>query len=161
MLSKQDLRNILSEQIKSLGGFIEDLVLPPFRLSINRMHYPRTTYYFRNRKLSEAGLIKKVDHKKYGSVLMLTEKGKQLLNKPKKATKRTDGLSTIILFDIPEEKRRERNIFRRYLLRNGYTLIQKSFLIAPFKISGELKELIRELRIEHFIKLISGRIDYF
>ncbi len=160
MIDKQSLQNELSEHIERLGSLIEDIILKPYSLHISRMRYPRSTYNYRLRKFSKLGLVKKQNTKKYGNTFVLTDKGRSLLHKPKNTEKRSDNLSTIILFDIPEEKRRERNIFRRYLLRNGYVLIQKSFLIAPYKISTETREVIRELRLSPYIKFISGRIDY-
>lgn len=84
-----------------------------------------------------------------------------MLHKPVTKNHRSDGFSTIIIFDIPEEKSRQRTIFRRYLQKNGYTLLQKSVLIAPFALSRDVKELIEELDIRRHISVIDGKINYF
>ncbi|MFH0960253.1 MAG: hypothetical protein V1897_16290, partial [Pseudomonadota bacterium] len=94
------------------------------------------------------------------SVYILTNKGKQLLAKPKKIDRRSDGFSTLIIFDIPENKSKERFIFRRYLVRNGYTQLQKSVLISPDKFDPDTKDLIQELGIKPFVTVISGKVDY-
>lgn len=122
---------------------------------------PRSTYYYNVKRFEKAGLLKKKNRKKYGNTFTLTEKGKVLIKQPKVQKRRTDGFSTIIIFDIPEEKHRERNVFRRYLIRNGYTQIQKSVLISPLAISEEIKELAEELKIKPHISTLSGKLNQF
>jgi CRISPR/Cas system-associated protein endoribonuclease Cas2 len=90
----------------------------------------------------------------------LTEKAKHLRSKPRLKIQRSDNLSTIITFDIPEDKHRARDNFRRYLIKNGYTQIQKSVFISPFKIFDEMTEFMKELGIENNVTSISGRIDH-
>src|SRR3989338_4849327 len=113
------------EFAKSIGEFAETVAFTPYgHLSIHSMRVPKTTYYYKLRKFEKAGLIKK-DRKKYANNFLLTSKGKFLVNKKSVIKPRNDGFSTIVIFDIPEERGRERTIFRRYLLRNGYTQLQK------------------------------------
>jgi DNA-binding transcriptional regulator PaaX len=141
--------------MKDMGEFTTKMLT--HRLSIAKMYYP--TYYTTVRRLEQQGLVKK---KKQGKTvtISLTPKGKQLLKKPAIGKRRTDGLSTIIIFDIPEEKKRAREGLRRYLIRQGYTLLQESVLIAPTLVTSELKEVIAELKIRQHVTIISGRIDY-
>jgi DNA-binding transcriptional regulator PaaX len=160
MINRQDLQTEFEEFIDDLSGAVRDLILRPYSFSISKMNYPRTTYNYKLRKFERQGLITKLAPKKYNNSFAITKQGKLLLARPKFTQKRTDGLSSIVMFDIPEEYHRERNILRRYLLRQGYTLIQKSVLIAPFKISNEFKELIVELKLKPFIKILSARIEY-
>ena len=158
-IQKQNLKAEFIEWIKDLGGLIDDIVFRPYSLSINRMYYPRSTYNYKLNKFKTHGLIKKRPTNNSRASFVLSEKGKSLLKKPKFTQKRTDGFSTLILFDIPEEQHRQRNIFRRYLLRNGYIQIQKSALVGPVKISSELKELVEDLKLTSYIKVISAKID--
>ncbi len=154
MIDREEFKQFMKQ-----GGYLLEKALT-HRLSIQNMHYPRATFYHRIHKYQKQGLIRPLKRKKYGNTFILTEKGKILLQKPTIKKQRGDGLSTVILFDIPEEKRRARNIFRRYLAKNGYTLIQKSALISPLEISDELKELIEELKIKSYVKVISGKVFY-
>lgn len=150
------------EFAKSIGEIAGTIVFTPYgRLSLRGSRFPRTTYYYNLRKFEKKGLIKK-QQKKLKSNFVLTAKGKELIHKPQPAKKiaRKDGLSTVVIFDIPEDQRRERNIFRRYLIRNGYVQIQKSVLISPLTVTAELKDLLLELKIKQCVTIISGRIDH-
>jgi len=128
------------------------------RLSIQNMHYP-TNYYATLQRLVKKGFVRK---KKIGRTVSvsITALGKQQLKKKPDVKKRTDGLLTIIIFDIPEEKRRARENFRRYLLRNGFTLIQESVLVSSNYPTQEIKDLIGELGIAQNITMILGKIDH-
>ncbi|MBX4187375.1 MAG: CRISPR-associated endonuclease Cas2 [Candidatus Doudnabacteria bacterium] len=119
-----------------------------------------SSYFYQIRKFQKAGLIRK-SVKQNKPIYALTPKAKELLGKPSVKTDRNDGMSTIVMFDIPESQNRSRYTFRRYLLRNGYTQIQKSVFIAPFHPFKELQQMITELGIDGKVMFISGKIDYF
>jgi DNA-binding transcriptional regulator PaaX len=143
--------------LKKAGEITSDLAL------VNEWDLKFTTrsgFYYAMKGLEKSGAVQK--RKTHQNVLAfsLTPKGKRLLNGPKKLIKRTDGLSTLILFDVPTEKSRQRTIFRRYLVRNGYTLIQKSTLVSPYAVTGELRNLIKELNIEKYVKIAAGKFEY-
>jgi len=127
------------------------------RLSISNMHYP--AYYTTLRRLGQQDLIKKKKRGKFITI-SLTAEGKALLHKQSMGKRRHDGLSTVIAFDVPEEKSKARQALRRYLVKHGYTLLQESILIAPTHATAELKDLIRELGIRSNVKIIAGRIEY-
>lgn len=146
-----DLLEYIRDAGELLPGFLETPHMHALRLK-------RATYYGSLRQLERKEFIKKVSADKQIK-FVITEKGKKILRLPVKKERRTDGHSTIVIFDIPSEKNRERTIFRRFLIRNGYTLIQKSVLIAPLKISLEAKDLIDELKIKSFVTVISGKIN--
>lgn len=165
MLMYKKYRNQLGQLGKQLllimadlGELVDDAVFSPGkRLSISNMHKPN--YYTTLARLEKRGLVrKKRKSQKIG--YMITPLGRQLLQISRPAPRRSDGLSTIIMFDIPEEKGRERTIFRRFLLRNGYTQFQESVLISPSKINSEVMLIIRELGLKPFVTVFSGKIDY-
>jgi DNA-binding transcriptional regulator PaaX len=115
------------------------------------------------RDLSTQGLVKKVSRERkiyYG----LTDLGRAkslryaYLKKHKRA--KTNGLSTIIIFDIPEEKRKARRFLRKFLKDNGFINLQKSVLIGPWEIHPEFKDLLRELKVELNVSVIEGRVLY-
>jgi DNA-binding transcriptional regulator PaaX len=115
-------------------------------------------YYYKLRKFKKLGLVKKII-KNNKIAYELTEKARHLRRQPSVKIDRNDGLSTIVMFDIPESKHNARDSFRRFLLRNGYVQIQKSVFICPFVLSRNIKELIAELGIEKNVTLVSGKID--
>lgn len=145
----------LLELISTVGG-----IMPHYKSYPYRFGGKPVTFYKSLERLEQRKLIMRKNNKQHQEILIITAKGQRLLHKPTTKTKRADGFSTIVTFDIPEEKRKARNTLRRYLIRNGFTLIQKSLLISPNKVHSELIELIQELKIKPFVKIISGKIDY-
>ena len=162
-MSKKEYSYKIAEELfdmaKTLGLVLSEIAFTPYgQLRIRKV--PRTTYYRRLEKFEKNGLVTRV-RKPYGTDYILTDKAKKLRQMPAVKTDRADGFSTIIIFDVPEEKHRARDNFRRYLIRNGYTQIQKSVFISPFKIFDELKEFAKELKIEANILIIAGKIEQF
>lgn len=143
--------------IEDLGEVIETFIFTPYgQLRIGS--FSKRTYYYKLEKFKSAGLLKHVKTV-HGRHYALSEKAKRLLKTIDNTPKRTDGLWTIVTFDIPVAKNRERTIFRRYLQKNGFTLIQRSLLISPNRLGMEIEKLARELKLESCVKIISGRVD--
>lgn len=144
--------------IKEGGELLYTIATTPYgKLRIADVYVPQSTYYSALNSLEKQELIKK---KKKGrkNVYILTPKGLKKINtKPTELIKRNDGLSTLIIFDIPEENGRQRTILRRYLIRNGYTQLQESVFISPFKITTELKNLWNELKLRSYITVLSAQ----
>jgi DNA-binding transcriptional regulator PaaX len=68
-----------------------------------------------------------------------------------------DGFWRIIAFDIPEDKKHERNIFRSVIKRKGFVGIQNSVFIAPFADLDALAELREELGIEKYVSFFLSK----
>ncbi len=120
----------------------------------NRPTFDRSLY-----RLKEKGYIKKIKSKNKTNYI-LTQAGKDYLNKNLVKQPRGDGFATLITYDIPEAQKRERTRFRRYLLRNGFTLIQRSLLVSPNKLDPHLVNVAKELKILSNIKIVSGKFEY-
>lgn len=71
-----------------------------------------------------------------------------------------DRLSTVIIFDIPETKRKARYFLRRLLLKNGFINLQKSVMIGPFELPSEFFELLLELKIREHVTMMKSKIIY-
>ena len=119
----------------------------------------RMAYYRKLKRFEDHGLIKRIQTRPK-RVFVITKKAKLLRHKAIIKELRKDGFSTLVTFDVPEEKHNTRDTLRRYLVRNGYTQIQKSTFISPFKISSDLKDLVEELKLDHNVKVFICRIDY-
>lgn len=78
--------------------------------------------------------------------------------KPKKVRK--DGLATIVIFDIPESKKKSRDYLRRFLQDNNFTPLQESVFIGRFWLLEEFKELLDELRIAEHVTFLEGRVPH-
>lgn len=93
-------------------------------------------------------------------VIMLTEKGKQRLleydfeNLELKARKR-DGLFRVVIFDIPEDKKKNREVFRRNLNDLGFTRLQDSVFVSAFPCKDEIDFICHYLNISKYVTLFS------
>jgi DNA-binding transcriptional regulator PaaX len=92
----------------------------------------------------------------------LTKQGrfKYLIYQLKTSCKPMSDRATILIFDIPEEKRIYRDFLRRLLIQMKFTQIQKSVLIAPYILPQEFYELLEETKLLQFVKIIEGKIRY-
>jgi DNA-binding transcriptional regulator PaaX len=154
----------LLKVVDDLFDFLETLSDTQVRQTYYLYHgfsgkIPRTTYYHKIDRFLKYGLIKKV-RKNNRIAFQVTSRAKALRANPSIKNYRTDGLSTLIMFDIPESKRTIRKEFRRYLLKNGYTQIQKSVFLSPFEVSNDLILFVKELEIEKNVTFMSGKVDY-
>ncbi len=60
----------------------------------------------------------------------------------------------IVIFDIPEDKKNDRDYFRYKLKELGFKKLQKSVWVCPFDIIDETKELVNKLRVKSYVKCI-------
>lgn len=87
----------------------------------------------------------------------LTEEGKKLALKYKidemkiKKPKAWDGKWRIVIFDIPERKKKNRELFREKLKGLGFYQLQKSVLIYPFPCRDEVEFLRQNWEIAPFV----------
>ncbi|HEX9721818.1 MAG TPA: CRISPR-associated endonuclease Cas2 [Candidatus Paceibacterota bacterium] len=82
-----------------------------------------------------------------------TEKALQVKRKLKERKKRKDGKWIMIIFDIPEERRKARDFLRDALIDLGYQQVQKSVWVCPYDVYDETEEAIREYQIIPYVRL--------
>lgn len=88
----------------------------------------------------------------------ITEKGKRRLleydfeNIELKA-KRRDGKWHLVIFDIPEEKKNARDVFRRKLLELGLIKLQESVFASAFPCKNEIDFLCHFLEISDYVTI--------
>lgn len=91
--------------------------------------------------------------------LLLTSLGKEksLLVKPKLKSKnlkkRKDNKWIMVVFDIPENKRKWRDNFRKFLIGFGFQKFQKSIWVCPYDVIKEVREIINIYSLDRFIKI--------
>lgn len=84
----------------------------------------------------------------------ITEKGRTRLEEilPKYHTKRPwEGKIYLITYDIPETKRKDRDLLRRYLKRIGCGMFQASVWLIPYDPREKLNHFLKDFRIPGFI----------
>lgn len=127
--------------------------------SYSEKHLKRTLDRLRKRKL--------VEYKENGveTIIELTDLGKKEIIrydinkmeiiKPKK----WDGKWWMVIFDIPEHHKKQRDVFQRKLKDLGFYFIQKSVCLQPFSCKKEIDFLREVYGIKKWANLL--RVDYF
>jgi len=83
------------------------------------------------------------------SLIFLTKKGMKrfthlhLAERLAGIIKKWDYLWRMVIFDIPDKKKRSRDAFRRALEASGFHLLQESVFVSPFKCEKEIIELAK------------------
>ncbi len=78
----------------------------------------------------------------------------------KKSEKTWDNKWRLVMFDIPENKKTERNWLRRQLFRLDYRPLQKSIFIGKYPLEETLFQQIIGLDLHRYLRLITiGEID--
>jgi predicted transcriptional regulator len=99
--------------------------------------------------------VKELEGKK---AVILTSEGLEKVFKIKhkflKKEKRKDKKWLMVIFDIPEKKKKIREIFREYLKNLGYQKFQKSIWICPYEVLKETQELIRKYSLERYVRIL-------
>jgi DNA-binding transcriptional regulator PaaX len=146
--------------IKEFGELIDTFIFRPYSLSISSMGIPNSTYNYRLSKFHKQGFVKKKKYKNR-TYYYLTQKSKLFLTNLKndQLSLRTDGLLTIIMFDIPENKHKHRDTFRKYLKKHNFIQVQKSVLVSRFHTSKTMIAIARELKIRQYITIFSGKAE--
>ena len=58
----------------------------------------------------------------------------------------------IVMYDIPYDKKKERDWFRRHLIKFGYIMIQKSVWVGPSPLPKDFLDYVKEIKIEDHLK---------
>ncbi|MBI2062776.1 MAG: hypothetical protein HYT61_00855 [Candidatus Yanofskybacteria bacterium] len=158
------VKTILAVLQETVGITIKSFFPHPYS-HIFCNHKNKQDFYLAIHRLNKRGLIKKID-----GTFRLTRRGEKeaffahldaqaLLYKPKKL--KWDGYWRMIIFDVPEKKRKYRDYLRQMLKTLGFKELQKSTWVTPYPIPDFLKELLWEERIKRFTRFINIKeIDY-
>src|SRR6185295_10646859 len=88
--------------------------------------------------------------------LMLTKEG---ISKALKASfeiegkvKRKDGKWIMIIFDVPEKRRLDRNLLRRVIHNLGYKQFQQSVWVCPFDVVDKTEKLLALHALDQYVR---------
>jgi len=113
----------------------------------------RLTYLKRQKLIKESRRGERI-------IFELTDDGKRRLLRAqlRNAPMRTDGLLTIVIFDIPESERVARELFRRFLKEVGFKRIQHSVWATNQDVRKPFAEFIQEHRAAAWVNIIEGHL---
>jgi len=125
---------------------------------INRQHLRRIIKEFYHQRLIA------FKEKSHGKIeVILTDKGKlkalecKLEEMEIEIPSRWDKKWRIVIFDIPEKKRYQREIFRDKLKKLGFLKIQKSVFIFPYPCEDEINFLVEVLKIRRYVRIVLAK----
>lgn len=158
------LRTIVSDilyTLKELGNLMPLPFETPYAHVRRIRKIPYKNYYSGVRRLEKQGMIK-IIRKGQNRYLKLTPRGNLavLLNKAKiqnSGGKKWDGKWRMVIFDIPETQRNQRDQLRCLLRNNNFYKLQYSVFIHPFSFNSEAIAYLKETGLITFIRIL--RID--
>lgn len=105
------------------------------------------------KRLRERGLVEetKIDE---GIIFKLTDQGRDLTFGLNEKSNSWDGNWRIVIWDIPEQKRLVRDLFRRNLKKWGFKQIQKSVWTSKRDMYQRLVDYVKELGLEKWVVVI-------
>ncbi len=112
------------------------------------------------RNLYKAKLIGGKDNLDGSTTLVLTDKGKKraltyTLGEVKvMPMKKWDSKWRIVIFDIPESRKKARDALSRSLKNAGFYRLQKSIFIHPFECKNELDFVVEFFNLRPFVRFI-------
>lgn len=154
---KKSLTNaILLTLEKAVDGYVrvEDFAYHHYRYHYGYPDLKKSSLSQALKRLREGGLIEQVKLKN-DVIIKLTQAGKELISDGSDE-KEWDRKWRIVIFDIPEQRRVIRNLFRRNLKKWGFKHLQKSVWISKRNIFDKLNSYIRDLGIEKWVIVIES-----
>lgn len=112
--------------------------------------------------LQKSGHIKKLNNH-----FAISKNGKSYLEKNTKpqlknfnSEKNNGPKNLLLLYDIPEDKKKERDWFRRTLVRFGFIMIQKSVWVGPSPLPKEFIDYVKSIKLKENIKTFKLERNY-
>lgn len=144
--------------LKELHKYIEDRAAKK-KTAYNTAQISQALYYAKKRKLIR---VKRADGK---TVIELTERGRKRklkydidkLRIPPQG--QWDGRWRIVMFDIPESKRRGRVVLTDKLKHLGFLQFQKSVWIYPYPCEDEIDFVTEFFGVAPYVNLISVKME--
>lgn len=122
-----------------------------YRHEKNKRRFGDLIYYLKRR-----GYIK-VENLEGKKAVMLTKEGISKALKAsfalEEAKKRKDGKWVMIIFDIPQKRRKDRELLRSILRNSGYKMFQQSVWITPNDIYEKTEKLLRMHNLDGYVKI--------
>ena len=106
-----------------------------------------TALYYKGMRVNAFGLPvfkkeQKRDRKKY-----LRRKRKFYNTTFSSPFKKTSPKNLIVMYDIPHDMKKERDWFRRQLIKFDYIMIQKSVWVGPSPLPKDFLDYLKEIKI--------------
>lgn len=157
------------EALKMLGDFVAEfhsgssMYRKEMNKYLRRRRIDRQNFYDRLYYLAHEGYIEGAFEERQ-KIYQLTKKGKEKLKEfnpndfeiHPKIPEHWDGRWRIVIWDVPEVLKVQRNIFRRRIKDYGFVKVQKSVYIFPFECEQDIIFLATRLGIVRYISMFKA-----
>jgi len=149
-------KDFVFDSAEILEGFL--LSAGSSRSLARRIGFSNRGYYQAMQSLKRSGYVRRINQDQF----LITPKAvKKLITLKVEETDWTtvewDGCWKMVVFDIPEKKKRERNILRSLLKRKKFVGIQNSVYISPFADFDQLALIRSQLKIEKYVSFFTAK----
>ncbi|MBI4225214.1 MAG: hypothetical protein HY617_02700 [Candidatus Sungbacteria bacterium] len=110
-------------------------------------------------RLQQQGLVERIGAKKTAQ-WRITPKGRATLRRqktPRRQMTKLDGVMRLVIFDIPEQERRKRDVIRAELVGCRFQPLQKSVWIGHCPLPQDFITMIDTLKLHNKIHIFSVR----
>ncbi len=155
-MHKGSLTNkILFALEKSVDGYLrlENFAYHHYRYKYGIPDLPKSRLSEAIKRLREKGYVDLVEANEQ-FVMRITPLGEEALGV--RSVEEWDGKWRIIIFDVPEEHRIIRDLFRRKLKMWDFEIWQKSVWATKRNVTVQLVDLIRNLKMGEWVKVIES-----
>ena len=153
---REILEELWNTELKYKGMTVNIFGIPRFK------KYPHKSLNVTLNRLKKKGVIEKeligIILSKYGKDYVKKKiNSLKQFNKPKNISK---NKNLLVMFDIPVEKKGEREWFRWHLKKFGYIMVQHSIWIGPYPLPKEFTNYIKEIKLNKCIKTLKLAKSY-
>ena len=130
-------------------------------ISVGLFGLPDLKKYKYQTLANKSSLLQKKEYIKKGKMgeYFITEKGKQFLEKGKDILRNFESFNQekapknlVVMYDIPQEKKREREWFRLHLKKFYFIMIQKSVWVGPSPLPKDFIIYVKEIKLRDNFK---------
>lgn len=128
-------------------------VFEKYRKMKNRQAFYKLVYYLKKNNFI------KVKNLQGRNAVLLTKKGTDKALKASfkidksKLRKRKDGKWIMVIFDIPQNRKRDRALLRSVLKNLGYKLFQQSVWINPYDVSEKTERSLQFYCLDKYVRI--------
>jgi phenylacetic acid degradation operon negative regulatory protein len=160
-MKKHNTLKYIFELVRQKGRSTPLAYDAPYSLGKKLKHFAFSKKYYgetinRWKKEGKIQIVQKNGQK----FLLLTEKGELALLLSKATAieqEKWDGKWRLISYDIPEEAKHKRQLFRLLLKRSGFVKLQASVFICPYALNSDAVEYLNETGLIDYIRIM--RVD--
>lgn len=124
-----------------------------YRKFKNKQAFNKLIYYLKKNNFI------KVENLKGKQAVLFTKKGKDKAVKASfklensEQAKRKDGKWIMIIFDIPQNRKRDRILLRSMLKNLGYKLFQHSVWVTPYDVSEKTERSLQFYSLDKYVRI--------